>query len=111
MVGIELDRDAIDYGDVKPGDSSAVETVLVTNIGTLDCDVTLEVVGVDSIAQSFYEQSLYIDSSIYDIEAVIASIIVAGSEDVDTQLQVPISWAEGTGVQEATFIFWATASS
>jgi hypothetical protein len=70
----------------------------------------MEVDGADAVAQSFYEQSLYIDSSIYDVDAVIANILVAGSEDVDTQLQVPLSWAEGTGVQEATFIFWATAS-
>jgi hypothetical protein len=110
MVGIDLDRDSIDYGDVMPGDSSAVETVLVTNVGTLDCDVSLEVVGADGVAQSFYEESLYVDGGIYDVDAVIANIVVAGSEDVDTQLQVPPSWAEGTGVQEATFIFWATAS-
>jgi hypothetical protein len=110
MVGIDLDRDSIDYGNVMPGDSSAVETVLVTNIGTLDCDVSLEVVGADGVAQGFYEESLYVDGGLYDVDAVIANIVVAGSEDVDTQLQVPPSWAEGTGVQEATFIFWATAS-
>jgi len=110
MVGIDLDRDSIDYGDVMPGDSSAVKSVLVTNIGTLDCDVTLEVVGADGVAQSFYEQSLYIDDGLYNVDAVIANIIVAGSENVDTQLKVPLSWAEGTGVQQATFIFWATAS-
>jgi hypothetical protein len=110
MVGIDLDRDSIDYGNVMPGTSSAVETVLVTNIGTLDCDVTLEVNGADDVAQSFYEQSLYIDGALYNIDATIANIPVAGSEDVDTQLQVPLSWAEGTGAQDATFIFWASAS-
>jgi hypothetical protein len=109
-VGIDLDRDSIDYGDVMPGDSSAVESVLVTNIGTLDCDVTLEVVGADATAQSFYEQSLYVDGGIYNIDATIASILVEASENVDTQLQVPLSWAEATGAQDATFIFWATAS-
>jgi hypothetical protein len=110
MMGIELNRTAIDYGNVMPGESSAIETVLVTNIGTLDCDVTMEVDGADAIAQSFYEQSLYIDGGLYDIDAVIANILAEASEDVDTQLQVPLSWAEGTGAQDATFIFWATAS-
>ncbi len=110
MVGIDLDRDSIDYGDVMPGDNSAVESVLVTNIGTLDCDVTLQVVGDDATAQSFYEQSLYIDSGLYDADALIASIPVAGSQSVDTQLHVPLSWTEATGAQDATFIFWATAS-
>jgi len=110
-VGIDLDRDSIDYGDVMPGDSSAVESVLVTNIGTLDCDVTLDVVGADGTAQSFYEQSLYVDGGLYNIDTTIASILVEASENVDTQLQVPLSWTEATGAQDATFIFWATASS
>ena len=109
MVGIDLDRDSIDYGDVAPGDSSAVETVVVTNVGTVDCDVTLEVVGADGVAQSFYEQSLYVDGGLYSIDATIASIMVDGSEDVGTQLQVPLSWSE-PGAQDATFVFWAEAA-
>jgi outer membrane protein assembly factor BamB len=109
MVGIDLDRDVIDYGDVAPGENSAVEPVLITNVGTVDCDVSLEVAGVDSIAQDFYEQSLYVDGGLYDIDATIASIVVDGSEAVDTQLQVPLSWSE-VGAQDATFVFWAEAS-
>ena len=42
-VGIELDRDSIDYGDIGPGESSDEETVGITNTGTQDIDVTLEV--------------------------------------------------------------------
>jgi parallel beta-helix repeat protein len=109
MVGIDLDRESIDYGDVAPGASSAVETVLVTNVGTVDVDVTLEVAGADATAQDFYEQSLYVDGGLYNIDSTIASILVDGSENVDTQLQVPLSWGEA-GAQEATFVFWATAS-
>ena len=108
-VGIELDRDTIDYGDVAPGASSAVETVVVTNVGTIDCDVTLEVNGADATAQDFYEQSLYVDGNLYNIDTTIASIAVDGSEDVDTQLQVPLSWSE-VGAQDAVFVFWAEAS-
>jgi hypothetical protein len=110
MVGIELDRDSIDYGTLMLGRSSTVETVGVTNTGTVDVDVTLEVNGADATAQSFYEQSLYINGAPYDIDAVIASIEAGLSEDVETQLQVPPSWGE-LGVQDATFIFWAEASS
>jgi hypothetical protein len=109
MVGIELDRDSIDYGDILPGGSSAVETVRITNTGTLDCYVTLEVDGVDATAQNFYVQSLYINGVLYNIDSVIANILFAGSVDVDTQLQVPLSWTE-TGAQDATFIFWAEAA-
>jgi hypothetical protein len=83
--------------------------VVVTNVGTLDCDVTLEVVGADATAQDFYEQSLYVDGGLYNIDATIASIAVDGSEGVDTQLQVPLLWSE-VGAQDAVFVFWAEAS-
>jgi hypothetical protein len=110
MVGIELDRTSIDYGAVGPGESSAVETVIVTNTGTYDVDVTLEVQGADATAQDFYEQSLYVNSSLYNIAAVIASILIGGSQPVDTQLQVPSTWSI-PGAQDATYIFWAEATS
>jgi hypothetical protein len=109
MVGIKLDRDSIDYGDIAPGWNSAVEVVGITNIGTVGVDVKLEVDAVDSTAQSFYEQSLYIDSSLYSIDTVIASIEAGLSKDVSTQLHIPSSWVE-LGAQDATFIFWAEAS-
>jgi predicted phosphodiesterase len=109
MVGIELDRDSIDYGDIAPGESSAVEVVGITNIGTVDVDVKLEVDAANFAAQSFYEQSLYIDSSLYNIDAVIVSIKAGLSKDVSTQLNVPVSWVE-LGAQDASFIFWAEAS-
>jgi hypothetical protein len=109
MVGVELDRDSIDYGDIAAGESSAVETVAITNVGTVDCNITLEVTGADATAQDFYEQSLYVDGGLYDVDAVIVSIMVEGAEEVDTQLHVPMSWGE-IGVQEATFVFWAEAA-
>jgi hypothetical protein len=109
MVGIDLDRDSIDYGDVAPGKNSMVKTVGVTNVGTVDCDVFFEVNGADAVAQNFYEASLYIDGGLYNIDVTIASIAVEGSEDIDTQLQVPLSWSE-PGAQEAVFIFWAEAA-
>lgn len=110
-VGIELGRNSIDYGDLMPGESSSIEVVGITNIGTLECDVTLEVDGADDNAQDFYEQSLYIEDELYDVDDVIASIPAGDSEDVDTQVKVPLSWSGDSGVQEATFIFWATAAS
>jgi hypothetical protein len=109
-VGIELDRDNVDYGNVAAGRSSDVETVGITNTGNVACDVSLQVVGENAVAQEFYEQSMYIDGIPYDVDAVIASIEVEGSENVDTQLQVPVSWTEDIGLQEASLIFWAEAS-
>ncbi|MCW4033835.1 MAG: hypothetical protein NWF03_00550 [Candidatus Bathyarchaeota archaeon] len=109
-VGIDVDRDNIDYGDVVAGRNSSVETVIITNTGNIECDVTMEVDSADVIAQDFYEQSLYIDGVLYDIDTVIARIAVEGLWFAETQLQVPASWTANLGTQEATFIFWAEAS-
>jgi predicted phosphodiesterase len=109
MLGIDLDRSIVDYGDIMPGENSSVETVGVTNIGTIDCKVTLEVKGANSIAQDFYKQALYVDNGIYDINAILASIPSKETVHIDTQLRVPSSWNEA-GLQQATFVFWAEAS-
>ncbi len=108
-IGIALDRGSIDFGDVEPGQNSAVEPVDVTNAGSANINVTLEVAGENAAAQRFYEQSLYVNNDLYGIDDVIASILTGGSQSVDTQLKVPASW-NGTGEQRATFTFWATAA-
>jgi hypothetical protein len=108
-VGISINRDSIDYGTLMPGENSDVETVIVTNTGTLDCDVNIQVDGATSAAQDFYEQSLYVEGNLYDVNDVIAMILTGNSVDVDTQVRVPESWIAATGELEATFIFWATA--
>ena len=108
MVGISLDRDAIDYGEVMPGHSSAEEVVTITNTVACDVSVTLEIETETLVARDFYERSLYIDDGTYDMSTVIAEIPVAQSEAVATQLRVPSNWTEA-GTHEATFIFWAEA--
>jgi hypothetical protein len=107
-VGISLDRNSIDYGELTPGESSAEEMVGITNVGTNNVNVTLEVQGTDDTDQDFYEQSLYLDGILYDPDIVIVEIATATSEDVSTQLKVPSAWNE-SGRQSAQFIFWAEA--
>jgi hypothetical protein len=109
MVGIELDRTSINYGNVAPGSFSPVKTMGVTNVGNVACDVTLEVVGADAVAQSFYEQSLYVDGYLYNVTTTVASLAAAASEDINTQLQVPSSWT-APGTRDAVFVFWAEAA-
>lgn len=108
MVGISLNRTEIDYGDVGPGMSSDNESVEITNTGTMDVNVTLEVNGTTATAQSFYEQSLHVDGNLYNLATIIAQIPTSNSEDVVTQLRVPSDWTEA-GKQDATFVFWAEA--
>ncbi len=108
IVGIELDLTSVDYGNLMPGQNSVIKKVVIDNTGTLGCDVTLEIQGDDDTAQSFYEQSLFVDGTQYDIDDVIASITVGNSQSVDTQLRLPLSWDQG-GEQKAKFIFWAEA--
>ena len=108
QVGLSLNRNAIDYGEVQPGGMSRVVDVGMTNTGTTDVSVTLEVRGSDDVAQQFYERSLYVDGAAYARTATIATIERAQSESVDTQLRVPADWTE-EGQQEAAFVFWAEA--
>ena len=108
MVGISLNRTAVDYGTVGAGQNSDNESVDITNIGTSDVNVTLEVNGTTATAQSFYEQSLHVDGNLYNLATIIAQIPTSNSEDVVTQLRVPSSWTEA-GKQDATFVFWAKA--
>ena len=103
--GIMLDRESIDYGSISSGNTSSEETVGITNIGDVDVDVMLEILGEDT-AQDFYEQSLVINSSPYSSSLVVASIPIDQTEQVNTMLHVPSDWTI-PGVQNATFIFWA----
>jgi 3',5'-cyclic AMP phosphodiesterase CpdA len=107
-VGISLNRDSIDYGELTPGESSPEEVVGITNVGTSDVNVTLEIDSADDEAQDFYEQSLYLDGILYDLSTVITEIAIDTSEEVVTQLKVPSAWNKA-GKQDAKFIFWAEA--
>jgi parallel beta-helix repeat protein len=109
VVGIQLDKSSVNYGDIKPGHDSAVETVRVTNTGNVAADVTLEVQGNGTDAQSFYEQSLWVNSALYNSSTVLATIAETLYSDVATQLKVPLAW-DKTGAQQAVFIFWAEES-
>jgi len=108
-VGISLSRSAIDYGAVEPDGRSPVVDVGITNIGTRDVSVTLEVQGSDELAQEFYERSLYVDGAAYADSTAIGTIRRAQSRSVDTQLRVPRDWNE-EGRQDAVFVFWAEAT-
>ncbi len=108
-LGIALDLDAIDFGDVRPGQNSPVKTIGITNTGTQDCNVTMEVQSESSVALSFYQQALYINDNPYNINDIIAVILAGHSSDVAAQLRVPAAWNQA-GSMQATFIFWATAS-
>ena len=107
-IGIQLDKTSIDYGDIKTGHNSEIKPVKVTNIGNVAVDVTLQVQGNSTDAQSFYEQSLYVDDALYNISTVIATLTEAQFKDVTTQLKVPLSWTT-LGAQTAVLVFWAEA--
>jgi hypothetical protein len=107
-VGISLSRSAVDYGEIEPGESSPTVDVDITNTGTRDVSVSLEVQGNDQIAQRFYEQSLHIDGVIYAEGATIATIARTQTTNVDMQLRVPLD-RDDVGRQDALLVFWAEA--
>jgi hypothetical protein len=104
-IGILLNRDSIDYGGVMPGDTSAEEIVGITNIGASGVNITLEIQGEETDTD-FFEQSLLVNNSPYDISSIVASIPAHQSEQVSTKLHVPPDW-NTAGTQTVTFIFWA----
>ncbi len=106
MVGISLNRSVIDYGNIVAGHSSNNESVKVTNIGSSGVNVVLEVNSESETAQNFYEQSLYVDSRLYNPAIIITHIPESNSKDVVTQLKIPSGCIEA-GRQDATFVFWA----
>jgi hypothetical protein len=107
-INISIDRETIDYGDIFPGESSAMEIVEISNNGTLGVKITLEING-EALARDFFQQSLYINNSTYRSGQVICSIPAESDESVTTQMKVPSQWSE-PGLMEATFVFWAEAS-
>ena len=108
VVGIELNHTSVDYGNLMPGQNSGTKTVIINNTGTVGCDVSVEIKGDTTIAQDFYERSLFIQGTKYNLDSIVASIAVDSSKKIDTQLRLPPSWNQG-GEQKATFIFWAEA--
>ena len=108
-VGISLNKSAIDYGEVEPGERSPIVDVGIANTGTRRASVTLEVQGNNQVAQRFYERSLYINGVAYaGSSTVIATIEQELTKNLTTQLRVPSDWDEG-GRQDALFVFWAEA--
>ena len=106
MVGISLNRSVINYGNIVAGYSSNNESVKVTNIGSSSVNVVLEVNSESETAQNFYEQSLYVDSRLYNPAIIITHIPESNSKDVVTQLKIPSGCIEA-GTHGATFVFWA----
>lgn len=109
-ISIAIDRDSIDYGDIFPGHFSAVETVGIDNSSSSTVQITIELQGEDALAQSYYEQALYVNDVIYDPEQVVCSIPSGSRQEIDIKLRAPSAWRKA-GVIQATLIFWAETSS
>jgi hypothetical protein len=106
-IEISLNLNALNYGNIMPGDSSAKKLITIENKGTEDVNITLEIHG-EEIPMNFYRQSLYINGAIYSPEQIICSIPSGSSGIVATRLHLPSDWTE-PGMMEVTFIFWAEA--
>ncbi|MDY6932419.1 MAG: hypothetical protein SVJ22_10960, partial [Halobacteriota archaeon] len=88
MIGITLNRLEIDYGRVAAGDKSDNETVEITNIGSSEVSITLEVDATSKTGQDFYEASLYLNDDLYNPVRKITSIPSQEDDDVTTQLRI-----------------------
>lgn len=108
MVGIDLNRSKIDYGEVVAGDQSENETIKIVNRGSSEVRITLDVVAASHEEQDFYEESLYINNNLYNQANITSSIPSDDSEDVITQLRIPTEWGI-ISKYDANFVFWAEA--
>lgn len=107
-IDIYIQKESIEFGDVRPGKSSLKKIVDIENVGSQAVDITLEIQGTGNTSQTFFQQSLYTNNGIYDTEEVICTLVPGNNSNSITQLKVPSEW-KISGVREAILIFWAEA--
>lgn len=107
IVAISVDPTSIDYGALLPGQTSDVEQVTVTNIGTHTVDVDAEVVG-----DALFCDNLELYTSAWvsgpNWTGVITNLAMDGSKYVQTRLPVPSDYTP-SGTETGTLVFEATA--
>ena len=100
VVSISVDPMSVDFGLVTMGTESAIETVTITNEGTVEVDISA------SVSTAFYEDYLRIDGTgILLWDTWTHSIVVAGTMPLD--LTLDLTTCRESGIQEDTLVFWA----
>jgi hypothetical protein len=113
IVAISVLPTSIDFGDLLPGQTSSVENITVTNIGTRTVKVTAS---LDTSSDDLFKSNLWMryDASGSWSDAggpwtdIITALAMDGSKYVQTQLRVPGAYTP-SGSETGKLIFEATA--
>jgi len=110
IVAISVDPTVIDFGTLYPGQTSSVESITVTNIGTHTVNVDAGVSG--SAGDLFFDNlAMRLDSSgggsTGPWSGIITNLAMDGSTYVQTWLPVPSDYTP-SGTETGTLIFTAT---
>jgi hypothetical protein len=108
IVAISVNPTVIDFGTLNPGQTSSVESITVTNIGTHKVDVDADV----------YEAGLFYDNlqlwttggwSFRSWPVIVDDLVMGDSKVLETRLPVPSTYTP-SGSETATLIFTASAA-
>jgi hypothetical protein len=100
-ISLVVTPNAIDFGELSPGETSGVHTLTLSTTGGYGVSVTAE---VNDIASNLFVNGLLLDSNAWSTYS--ASIVSGGSEQAGASLKVPGDYA-GVGPKTGTLVFWA----
>jgi hypothetical protein len=100
-ISIVVTPNAIDFGELSPGQTSSAQTLTLSNTGGSSVSVTAE---VNDTASNLFVNGLLLDSNAWS--AYSASILSGVSKQAGASLKVPGDYA-GVGAKEGTLVFWA----
>jgi len=102
IVSISVSPTYVDFGDLYPGESSAAQTLTITNHGTVAADVTAD--AINESETDFYKNNLTLDGAAL-VTWEILSLAKDAYADTDAVLTIPDT--AGVGPKTATLVFWA----
>jgi PKD repeat protein len=102
QIAIELSTNALNFGDLYPGNTSSPQELKVTNIGLKTVDITVS--ASDDNAGSLFQNGLLVGgAAVGEYTSTLASDAV---DETDLALSVPDDYA-GRGAVSGGAIFWA----
>jgi len=113
IVAINVYPTSIDFGTLKPGQTSSVEQVTVTNIGThtVDVDANLTTGSSDLFKHNLMLKNDPKDWSVWAVGSpwskIVEGLAMDKSDEVKARLSVPLTYTPNN-VERATLIFEAT---
>jgi outer membrane protein assembly factor BamB len=105
-IGIELSANALDFGELYPGDTSDAKDLKVTNIGLKEIDVTAT--ATDDGSEPLFVPGLLIDGA--SCSGYLSTLAANEYDDTKLALNVPIDYAS-RGEASGGAVLWAEEHS